>query len=279
MDLSDSQSDYEAETCNLSDSESDSDQEGKTYRRRVARKTQAGLRAIHAGCKQPPLNRNSSSISSNGPLQIVPMSVREPKSLGINLNVSDETILVEEESTTKSKQSQCCSCNQRSGCKTKKCECKAAGGLCGSQCGCNAGRCANRWEIVAVETTLSSSNEMVPSQTEMAQAMAGLRMDSPQQGLHQSLPFSGRNIFIIGPNTEDTGQSPQTERTLVKRAATLLNSAWKGRTQSSDSLEDRGEISGQISTNSREGSMKEEVGSKRPRRPLSDIGNRKVGVL
>lgn len=278
MDLSDSQSDYEAETGNLSDSESDSDEEGMTYRRRVARKTHAGPRAIHAGRKQPPVNRNSSSMSSNTSLQIVPLSVREPKSLGINPNVSDEAILVEE-STTKSKQSHCCSCNQRSGCKTKKCECKAAGGLCGSQCGCKAGRCANRLEIVAAETTLSSSNEMVPFQTQMAQAMAGLQMDSPQRALHQSLPVSGENIFIRGTKTEDSGPSPQTERTLVKRAATLLDSAWKERTQSSESLEDRGEISGQMSTNSREGSMKEEVGSKRPRRPLSDIGNRKVGVI
>ncbi|XP_031478571.1 kinesin-like protein KIN-4C [Nymphaea colorata] len=38
----------------------------------------------------------------------------------------------------------CCSCSQTSGCKTMKCECRASGGLCGAQCSCKLGKCANR---------------------------------------------------------------------------------------------------------------------------------------
>ncbi|KAF3793984.1 Kinesin-like protein, partial [Nymphaea thermarum] len=38
----------------------------------------------------------------------------------------------------------CCSCSHTSGCKTMKCECRASGGLCGAQCCCKLGKCANR---------------------------------------------------------------------------------------------------------------------------------------
>ncbi|CAI0417548.1 unnamed protein product [Linum tenue] len=38
----------------------------------------------------------------------------------------------------------CCSCSKRSLCKTTKCECRAAGGVCGGSCGCSASKCNNR---------------------------------------------------------------------------------------------------------------------------------------
>ncbi|KAJ6808003.1 kinesin-like protein KIN-4C [Iris pallida] len=38
----------------------------------------------------------------------------------------------------------CCSCSKYSSCKTKKCECRAAGSTCGTSCGCVSNKCANR---------------------------------------------------------------------------------------------------------------------------------------
>ncbi|CAN0873449.1 Kinesin-like protein KIN-4C, partial [Linum grandiflorum] len=39
---------------------------------------------------------------------------------------------------------QCCSCSRNSFCKTTKCECLAAGGICGPSCGCSKRKCSNR---------------------------------------------------------------------------------------------------------------------------------------
>ncbi|XP_020091220.1 kinesin-like protein KIN-4C isoform X1 [Ananas comosus] len=38
----------------------------------------------------------------------------------------------------------CCSCSKVSSCKTRKCECRAAGSICGGYCGCVSSKCANR---------------------------------------------------------------------------------------------------------------------------------------
>ncbi|OAY79180.1 Kinesin-like protein BC2, partial [Ananas comosus] len=38
----------------------------------------------------------------------------------------------------------CCSCSKVSSCKTRKCECRAAGSICGCYCGCVSSKCANR---------------------------------------------------------------------------------------------------------------------------------------
>ncbi|XP_024515877.1 kinesin-like protein KIN-4A [Selaginella moellendorffii] len=43
----------------------------------------------------------------------------------------------------------CCSCSQTSGCKTKKCQCRLAGGYCGASCSCKASKCANREHAVS----------------------------------------------------------------------------------------------------------------------------------
>ncbi|KAK1275699.1 Kinesin-like protein FLA10 [Acorus gramineus] len=38
----------------------------------------------------------------------------------------------------------CCSCSRYSSCKTKKCECRDGGRICGTSCGCSHSKCANR---------------------------------------------------------------------------------------------------------------------------------------
>ncbi|GLU16082.1 hypothetical protein SLE2022_325320 [Rubroshorea leprosula] len=38
----------------------------------------------------------------------------------------------------------CCTCTKSSSCKTVKCQCRAAGGICGASCGCSSTKCSNR---------------------------------------------------------------------------------------------------------------------------------------
>lgn len=247
MDLSDSDSESDFEMkADLTDLESDSEEEYKASRRRVARKTHSGSRVLSGGRKsvQNPGTRRSGS----NPLQAaVPDSIPEDSTPG------------------RSAGGLCCSCSSWSGCKTKKCACKAAGGFCGAQCGCNVGRCANRWEIATSETTPSfSTNELIaPAQTAMAAAMAGLRVDSSPLG---TPPISGSILSTEGVKSDEL----DSDRALVKKGVTLLDSAYKQSLRGSVSPEDNAHTTGD------ERRRDSEVGSKRPRRPLSDIGNNKV---
>lgn len=269
MDLSDSESDFEME-AELSDLDSDSEEEHKVTRRRVARKTHSGTRVISVSRKQ---QLPSSRRSGSNPFQTA------PDSSGINELSDADHSLVEENSKPglTSAGSLCCSCSSWSGCKTKKCACKAAGGFCGSQCGCNVGRCANRWEVVTSDTTGFSANELIgPAQTEMASAMASLRVDSSPHQL--GTPPISRNISYIGGVKSDGDLSipsdVDAERDLVKRAVTVLDSAYKESLHASFSPEDRQDSGEMIHVGT--GRRDSEVGSKRPRRPLSDIGNNKA---
>ncbi|ONK69479.1 uncharacterized protein A4U43_C05F23380 [Asparagus officinalis] len=64
---------------------------------------------------------------------------QEPKILKMETpNVEDES------NVTRNNSEVCCSCSRLSSCKTKKCQCRAAGGVCGSSCGCVSSKCANR---------------------------------------------------------------------------------------------------------------------------------------
>lgn len=48
----------------------------------------------------------------------------------------------------KSEHGLCCSCSKYSSCKTTKCECRAALGICGPSCGCSAIKCSNRQGVM-----------------------------------------------------------------------------------------------------------------------------------
>lgn len=48
----------------------------------------------------------------------------------------------------------CCSCSKKSLCKTSKCECRAAVGICGTGCGCAAAKCSNRGTSIKVDDSL-----------------------------------------------------------------------------------------------------------------------------
>ncbi|KAH7688790.1 Plus-end-directed kinesin ATPase protein [Dioscorea alata] len=60
-------------------------------------------------------------------------------------NIKLEVLNEETESVIEKNSSPiCCSCSKSSSCKTKKCECRADGNLCGASCGCIASKCSNR---------------------------------------------------------------------------------------------------------------------------------------
>ncbi|CAH1454168.1 unnamed protein product [Lactuca virosa] len=46
---------------------------------------------------------------------------------------------------------ECCTCSKSSSCKTMKCQCRAAEGMCSASCGCNPKKCSNRETVVVVE--------------------------------------------------------------------------------------------------------------------------------
>ncbi|GAV66837.1 hypothetical protein CFOL_v3_10347 [Cephalotus follicularis] len=50
----------------------------------------------------------------------------------------------------------CCTCSKKSLCKTTKCGCRAAGGSCGTSCGCSASKCSNRQVSMKLDDSLNS---------------------------------------------------------------------------------------------------------------------------
>ncbi|KAG2698726.1 hypothetical protein I3760_07G163000 [Carya illinoinensis] len=55
----------------------------------------------------------------------------------------------------------CCSCSKNSSCKTTKCACRAAGGNCGSSCGCVPMKCANRESVLIKDSDETPQLEIV----------------------------------------------------------------------------------------------------------------------
>nr|PNR45420.1 hypothetical protein PHYPA_015191 [Physcomitrium patens] len=262
MDLSDSESEFEICTS-FSDTESDFGENDKSYERLVARKAQSGTRALLGRRKHPSVSRKSSTDSQH-PLHSSELGSAEND----RLNGSGCAVFSE---IKESKFDHCCYCSPWSGCKTKKCECKAAGGFCGPECRCKIGRCANRWEIAAVGAPLLSANPLAPVQAEMTAAMGGLRVDETPQ---QRCILSGD----LKTEREQPGSpSSEIEQALVRKGVPLLDSAWKNSLHSSPlSPEEQQYSEATVSLGTRNKRKKDEVGTKRPRRPLSDIGNNKI---
>ncbi|KAL2652560.1 hypothetical protein R1flu_020688 [Riccia fluitans] len=152
-----------------------------------------------------------------------------------------------------------CSCGRSSGCKTNKCECKAAGGFCGYGCGCKAGKCNNR-EAVEVEE-VSSSTLATSVQMEMAETLAAVGVDQAQRGFYYTGEAGKLSAGL---------EVKRAERYLAVHGATLLESAWKEETQNAEVQEE---------VESREAVQdpdEEVVTKKHQRRVLKDIGNMKV---
>lgn len=264
MDLSDSESEFDMR-ADVSDLDSDFDEDEKSYKRRVARKTQSGTRVLSGGRKQASVGQKSSTDLPHSEPPSEPGSAES----GRITPSSGATTPAEVKEELKS--GHCCSCSPWSGCKTKKCACKAVGGFCGPACGCKVGRCANRGEIDTVESSLVTTNSLVPAHRDMAVAMAGLRVDETSHKLGFDFGDSKTGVELSG------GPSPETDSALLKKVVTLLDFAWKSSQQGSPQSPDEHLHPGEVVFHgTRDETRKDEVGSKRPRRPLSDIGNNKI---
>ncbi|XP_071925031.1 kinesin-like protein KIN-4C isoform X1 [Coffea arabica] len=55
----------------------------------------------------------------------------------------------------------CCSCSKKSLCKTMKCECRLADGICGTSCGCDPVKCSNRESALTQEDNGLPPSEIV----------------------------------------------------------------------------------------------------------------------
>lgn len=62
----------------------------------------------------------------------------------------------------------CCSCSKWSSCKTSKCECKAAGGSCGTHCGCETSKCTNRELIIISDSPIQGATNSDKNATDLA---------------------------------------------------------------------------------------------------------------
>ncbi|OAE24282.1 hypothetical protein AXG93_1052s1050 [Marchantia polymorpha subsp. ruderalis] len=211
--------------------------------------------------KSMSLDRNRSG-SHNG----LHSQEQEPFGVKLSRSSSGENVLEDNQDKEKERLSTCsCSCGRSSGCKTNKCECKAAGGLCGSGCGCKAGKCNNREALEVEEEPSSVANSV---QMEMAETVASVGVDQTQRRFNDpgetGKPSSG---VEVGEHV-----TKRAERLLAVHVATLLESAWKEETQNAEVQEEV-----DYRDASRDG--EDEVVAKKPqRRALKDIGNTKVNV-
>lgn len=168
---------------------------------------------------------------------------------------------------------QCCSCSQSSGCKTKKCGCKAMGGLCGNLCGCNSERCANRGEPVSP----AGSNHTTSSPENEFQAQIPTTFDSALMEQSPAREGGERRLSFVGILGEVEAGARRAERAMAveraamaAQAAALLDNAWK---EGGSPLRENPFGEGHLGSGE---DSEQEVEKRIPRRPLSDLGNTKV---
>ncbi|KAK2659919.1 hypothetical protein Ddye_006452 [Dipteronia dyeriana] len=105
---------------------------------------------------------------------LVQSSVSTGSNAGSNTNMSeaDSSTLEDSEgfidAIKKVVSGVCCSCSKKSLCKTSKCGCRAAGGSCGTACGCAVSKCTNR-EIVPIKLDDALQSSDLVSQDAMLQ--------------------------------------------------------------------------------------------------------------
>lgn len=270
------------------DMDTDSDEEWNEDSERQAAKRNRALGGFRHSKVQSRSMSLDQKITRSGSLPGQPLlNLQEtPESLGVVVRLpqpsSGENILEDPHNEDKGNALHpcSCSCSQSSGCKTKKCECKAAGGLCGTQCGCNTVKCNNR-EAVAMEEEQSPLSLAAPVQMEVAQALALAGVDKDCRRLHdqgeagQLVPGGESLVHIV---TEEEHVTKRAERLLAVHGASLLESAWKDELQEiADDDHVRTDEPEQQQQQKLTGPVaSDEVVPKRinQRRPLQDIGNK-----
>ncbi|CAK9197574.1 unnamed protein product [Sphagnum troendelagicum] len=236
----------------LSEGESDEDWLD-VQRMRAARKIRAGTSGAQEAAHKPLVKRKLSGSSSDGE-GASKKPLRDMDSFARN-HAADNTQLTEQQPTA-SLNGQCCSCSQSSGCKTKKCACKAAGALCGPECRCKLERCANR----------GGESMMMP---DAAGALGSSQGDSAigispiwEEGEHRS---------HVGILDEVEAGARRAERAMVSQAASLLETACKDVMRNGDERQGGLQEEEQLVPGEEDG---EKVQARR--RPLADVGNIKL---
>lgn len=92
-----------------------------------------GMAKAQVNSRNPQVGVVQSSFSVGSSIELLGTDTYESEGSGGNTAVMG-----------KSASGACCSCSKKSLCKTTKCECRAAGGSCGTSCGCAALKCTNR---------------------------------------------------------------------------------------------------------------------------------------
>ncbi|KAK3425731.1 hypothetical protein EUGRSUZ_F02150 [Eucalyptus grandis] len=112
----------------------------------------------------------------------------------------------------------CCSCSKKSLCKTMKCQCRVAGGSCGTSCGCSHIKCTNRSSLVV------KLDETIPTQ-----AVKG-NGNSKCSG-------SAEAEKVLDDNDMTTLQSMNRDSVAVKLDETMPTEAAEGNSKSSGGAE------------------------------------------
>lgn len=252
--------------------DTDSDEEwSEDTERQAAKRNRALAGGLRLSKFQSSKSMSLDPMMSSGPPQGQTHHNREEEPLGVyraSLQPSSGETVLDDHNEDKGKEPRLypcsCKCSQSSGCKTKKCECKAAGGLCGTQCGCSSVKCNNR-EAVAMEEEQSFSLAY-PIQMEVAQALASPRVDKNCRRLHDQgaagqLVQGGEPFIHVV--TEEEHVTKRVDRDLAVHGASLLESAWR------DELQETADLRGQDAD-----AVEDAPTKKTRRRPLQDIGNK-----
>lgn len=251
IDILEGEEDMDISDGDQSDEESDEDW-AEDWERHTMKKNRVSLvageraRVPKAGTK--PLDRKSSDSLVN-----------EGQDSGSTSHFSGEILCGENENKSKSSEADgCCSCGINSGCKTKKCECKAAGSFCGPKCGCKTNKCSNRETL---DTEVEPSTVDAAVQNEVAEAVETLRMEKARRQNHDKDEGKGGNTES-NDLIEMEVKAKAAEQLLAAHGAALLQNALKEKLLSHEM---------QVGSNTKEGEVEEQKGPQR--RPLTDIGN------
>ncbi|KAJ7298771.1 hypothetical protein O6H91_Y429500 [Diphasiastrum complanatum] len=238
----------------------DSDQSDKDWEEDDERFAVKGRGITRGGRKQ---ERKISSGSSNA--QSDHGFMEERQCVGSKAKFfSDEGAFEETEPMSRLSFDGCCSCGQSSGCKTKKCECKAAGSFCGHKCGCKSTKCANRENF---EFDTQSFTRTFATDVRTTDGMENTRSSNLNEGDQDTngLPTAGQHT---GGNSNKLIQDViHEEQSMARHGARLLESAWQEELDDAYLPSDR--------ETGDEQPKVDDTSKPMQRRPLSDIGNRK----
>lgn len=95
---------------------------------------------------EPPEHSNLANDEDTEWVRTKERKRRQARKRNTKMDNHVETVDLEQSISMASIEGVCCSCSKVSLCKTSRCECRAASGICGLSCSCEPTRCSNREE-------------------------------------------------------------------------------------------------------------------------------------